>query len=206
LNTCFGILLYFFTKTYLNIFFKAKKKLPLLRQPLLILNGIKSGERILSLKSELYIIFIALFITLFHACTPAPKFTSKKTPAISVKKPPEINQQIYKDLNSTEVLESDTGVASYYADKFNGKITYNGEVYDMYGLTAAHPTFPMGTILRVTNLSNDKSVIIRVNDRMPYRPDRIIDLSLGTAQALDMVEVGITEVRLDVLEWGEGRK
>jgi len=160
----------------------------------------------LAKKRVSYIVLFSLTILVFHACTPAPKFTSKKAPEITKEKPPEINQQTYNDLNDSEVLESVTGIASYYADKFNGRITYNGEVYDMYGLTAAHPTYPMGTILRVTNLSNNESVIIRINDKMPYRPDRIIDLSLGTAQALDMINAGITKVRLDVLEWGKGRE
>jgi len=76
----------------------------------------------------------------------------------------------------------------------------------MYGLSAAHPSYRMGTVVRVTNLSNDKNVIIKINDRMPFRPDRIIDLSLGCAMELDMVNVGITEVKVEVLEWGKGKK
>jgi rare lipoprotein A len=64
----------------------------------------------------------------------------------------------------------------------------------------------MGTILRITNLANKKSIIIPVNDRMPYRPDRIIDLSLGCARELNMVNVGIIDVKLEVLEWGTGKK
>ena len=105
--------------------------------------------------------------------------------------------------NNLSVLETVTGVASYYGDKFNGRLTSNGETYDMYGLTAAHPSYPHNTIIRVTNLNNNKSVVIRVNDRMPKRPDRIIDLSLGTAQALDMVEAGLAKVKLEILKWGE---
>lgn len=76
----------------------------------------------------------------------------------------------------------------------------------MNGLSAAHPTYQMGTVVRVTNLSNEKSVVIKINDRMPFRPDRIIDLSLGCARELDMVNAGITEVKVEVLEWGNGKK
>lgn len=104
---------------------------------------------------------------------------------------------------NTAPLEIVNGVASYYAGKYHGRLTSNGEIYDMYGLTAAHPSYPHETILRVTNLSNNKSVIIRINDRMPKRPDRIIDLSYGTALELDMVEDGITKVKLEILKWGD---
>jgi rare lipoprotein A len=76
----------------------------------------------------------------------------------------------------------------------------------MEGLSAAHPVYQMGTIVRITNLSNNKSVIIPINDRMPSRPDRIIDLSLGCARELNMVNVGMIDVKLEVLEWGTGKK
>ncbi len=103
------------------------------------------------------------------------------------------------------VLLSLEGVASYYADDFNGKLTSNGETYDMHALTAAHRTFPFGTRVRVTNLANDKSVVVRINDRGPFKEGRIIDLSLGAAEALGVIATGTTRVRLDVLEWGNGQ-
>jgi len=137
------------------------------------------------------------------ACGSAPRFTSKES-RFEKRTPLQIdNLDRYKNV---EPLETVTGVASYYADQYDGKITYSGEVYDMYGLSAAHPSYQMGTIVRVTNLYNDKSVIIWINDKMPFRPDRIIDLSLGCAQELDMVNAGIQEVKVEVLEWGKGRK
>lgn len=150
-----------------------------------------------------FCIFIFTILLILPACVSAPRFTSgssrfeDKTPS----RFENLNQ--YKD---AVVLETVIGVASYYADKYNGLITYSGEVYDMYGLSAAHPTYQMGTVVRVTNLSNDKSVIIKINDRMPFRPDRIIDLSLGVARELDMMIVGIMEVKVEVLEWGTGKK
>ncbi len=147
------------------------------------------------------IIFITFIV--LTACGSAPRFTSRETRFEKRTPPPTENLERYYN---TEPLETVTGVASYYADQFDGKITYGGEVYDMYGLSAAHPSYQMGTVVRVTNLYNDKSVIIRINDKMPFRPDRIIDLSLGCAQELDMVNVGIQEVKVEVLEWGKGRK
>jgi len=74
----------------------------------------------------------------------------------------------------------------------------------MYGLTAAHKTFPLNTIIRVTNLSNDKSLILRVNDRGPYIKGRILDCSYGAAKKLDFIKQGTTKVQIDVIEWGDG--
>jgi rare lipoprotein A len=97
------------------------------------------------------------------------------------------------------------GIASYYAHDFHGRLTSNGETYDMHGLTAAHRTFPFGTKVRVTNLVNNLSVIVRINDRGPFVEGRIIDLSLGAATAIQSVESGTVKVRLEVLEWGRGQ-
>lgn len=145
-----------------------------------------------------YFITIVIAVMFITSCSPSVKFSLNRWD--SKPAPPPLEQTHYHDYAP---LETVTGVASYYADKFNGRLTSNGEIYDMYGLTAAHPTYPHGTIIRVTNLGNGKSVVVRINDRMPYRPDRIIDLSLGTAMELDMVEDGLAEVKLEILEWGE---
>lgn len=147
-------------------------------------------------------IILITFISL-TACGSAPRFTSRES-RFEKRTPPQIeNLEQYKN---AEPLETVTGVASFYADQYDGKITYGGDVYDMFGLSAAHPSYQMGTVIRVTNLYNDKSVIIRINDKMPFRPDRIIDLSLGCAKELDMVNIGIQEVKVEVLEWGKGKK
>ena len=74
----------------------------------------------------------------------------------------------------------------------------------MYGLTAAHKTLSLNTIIRVTNLSNDKSLILRVNDRGPYIKGRILDCSYGAAKKLDFIKQGTTKVQIDVIEWGDG--
>ena len=92
------------------------------------------------------------------------------------------------------------GTASWYGSYFQGRATASGEPYDMYDLTAAHPTLPLGSWVRVTNLRNRKSVIVRVNDRGPVVPGRIMDLSYGAAQVLDFRAKGVEKVRLDVVQ------
>jgi rare lipoprotein A len=92
------------------------------------------------------------------------------------------------------------GYASYYAEKFHGKKTASGEIFDMNALTAAHRTLPFGTVCRITNLENNKSVVVRVNDRGPFVKDRILDLSKGASAAIGGIEAGIIKVRIDILD------
>src|SRR5271168_534824 len=92
------------------------------------------------------------------------------------------------------------GTASWYGDNFVGKPTASGEPYDMYDMTAAHLTLPLGSYVRVTNLRNGKAVVVRVNDRGPIVPGRIIDLSYGAAQALQIRQHGLQRVRLDLMK------
>ena len=91
------------------------------------------------------------------------------------------------------------GVASWYGDPFNGRRTSNGEIYDMHAFTAAHRTLPFGAIVRVTNLRNGKQTEVRITDRGPFVANRVIDLSLSAAQAIEMVGPGTAPVRLEVL-------
>ncbi len=91
------------------------------------------------------------------------------------------------------------GTASWYGDYFVGKPTASGEPYNMYDLTAAHPTLPLGSWVKVTNLRNRRVVVVRVNDRGPIVPGRIIDLSYGAAQALEFNGRGLQTVRIDVV-------
>ena len=91
---------------------------------------------------------------------------------------------------------SETGVASYYADKYHGRKTASGERFDMNALTAAHKTLPFGTKVKVTNLENGKSVIVRITDRGPFVKGRVIDLSLAAAKKIDMVKAGVAKVQL----------
>jgi rare lipoprotein A (peptidoglycan hydrolase) len=90
------------------------------------------------------------------------------------------------------------GIASWYGVDFNGRLTASGEVYDMYEMTAAHKTLPLGTVVKVHNLDNGKTVTVKVNDRGPYVAGRVIDLSRKAARALGMREDGTAHVRLEV--------
>jgi len=93
---------------------------------------------------------------------------------------------------------SQEGQASYYADKFHGRSTASGEKYDKTLFTCAHMTLPYGTNLKVTNLENGKKVVVRVNDRGPFSPNRIIDLSRAAAEALDIIVKGVVKVRIEI--------
>lgn len=102
-----------------------------------------------------------------------------------------------------DILEVDEGVASYYHNKFHGRTTANGERYNKRELTAAHRDYPFGTYVRVISMVNGKSVIVRINDRGPFRRARVIDLSRAAAEELDMIHDGLAEVRIEVLSWGD---
>jgi rare lipoprotein A len=92
---------------------------------------------------------------------------------------------------------SATGMASWYGDDFHGRYTANGEVFDMNSISAAHPTLPMPSYVRVTNIKNHKSIVVRVNDRGPYANDRIIDLSVRTAKLLGFYGHGLARVKVE---------
>lgn len=92
------------------------------------------------------------------------------------------------------------GNSSYYAHKFHGRPTASGEIFDMNGLSAAHRELPLGTIIRVTHLGNGKSVTLKVNDRGPFIEGRILDLSLGAARELEMIEEGVAKVMIEIVK------
>lgn len=100
------------------------------------------------------------------------------------------------------LLEESRGEASYYADRFAGQQTASGDIFDPDALTAAHPSLPFGTKVRVTRLGDEqvRTVVVRINDRGPYADDRIVDLSEAAARRIGMIEEGVVEVRIEVLE------
>ena len=114
----------------------------------------------------------------------SPRFTTKET------------------TSGTDGQHQLSGIASYYAEEFQGRKTANGEVYDMHALTAAHRTLPFNTRVRVINLDNQRSVVVRINDRGPFKDDRVIDLSLEAAIKAGIIPNGTAPVRLEVLEPG----
>jgi rare lipoprotein A len=110
-------------------------------------------------------------------------------------KPYTVAGRVYVPEEDTEYREE--GLASWYGDDFHGRLTANGEVFDMASLTAAHPTLPMPCYARVTNLSNGKSLIVRVNDRGPYHGNRLIDVSNRAAELLEFKGNGVAKVRVE---------
>jgi len=141
---------------------------------------------------------------LLYECAPSPRFTStpsstKKTSSSKKSRrstPPKMSANV-------RVGQTYVGIASYYAHDFHGKLTANGETFDMYGITAAHKTLPFNTIVRVTNLDNDKSILVRINDRGPFIPGRMLDLSYGAAKKLGILAPGTAKVRIEIVELGD---
>lgn len=102
-------------------------------------------------------------------------------------------------------LDNPQGMASYYADQYAGETTASGETFDPDAMTAAHPSLPFETVVRVTRVNGaNQSVVVRINDRGPFKDDRIIDLSEAAARKLRMIREGVVEVRLEIVEWPEG--
>lgn len=137
------------------------------------------------IKSFFKIILISGFLLIISACSSTKRFSS-------------VNNSVYNNLGKVEI-----GEASFYADDFNGKKTSSGEIYNMNDFTAAHPTFPFNTIVRVTNLSNNKSVKVRINDRMPDFKGRLIDLSYAAAKNIGMINSGVQKVKIEVIKLGD---
>jgi len=124
-------------------------------------------------------------------CAPSARFSSN-----SIK-----NQNLNRDkYHAGSIIY---GSASYYAEEFHGRKTANGEVFDMYKKSAAHKSLPFNTILKVTNLKNNKIVIVRINDRGPFVKGREIDLSFRAAQDLGMIPEGVARVKIKILEIGK---
>ena len=101
--------------------------------------------------------------------------------------------------------KTQVGIASYYGKKFHKKRTANGEIFNMYKVSAAHKSYPLGTKVRVTNLKNGKSIKLVINDRGPFVKGRIIDLSYKAARKLDFVNQGTVKVRIDVIRLGDNK-
>ncbi len=114
-----------------------------------------------------------------------------------VGKPYNINGRTYVPAENSSYRAE--GIASWYGPDFHGRLTANGEVYDMHGISAAHTTLPLPSYARVTNLDNGRSIVVRINDRGPYARNRVIDLSIGTAKALKFYGHGLARVRVEYL-------
>lgn len=129
---------------------------------------------------------------------PAPSKAPAQKPAQKPQKPYSIGGETYRPLASAHGFVEE-GLASWYGKDFHGRKTANGEVYDMYGMTAAHKILPFNTDVLVTNLENGKSVTVRVNDRGPFIRGRVIDLTHTAAAAIDMIGPGVARVRVEAV-------
>ena len=154
------------------------------------------------MKSNILIYTIVISSTFFN-CSNAPRYY--KSDNTNVNRPSKKISKSGKENKSKGHRKIIKGISSFYAEDFHGKLTANGEVYDMYGLTAAHKTMPLNTICRVTNLENNKSLILRINDTGPYIKGRILDCSYGAAKKLDFINQGTTKVKIEVIEWGDDK-
>lgn len=136
---------------------------------------------------------------------PTHTFPRETRPIAKVPSPPETEQAppIARIPAPSQPTMMETGLASWYGPKFHGKLTASGEVFNQEKFTAAHPTLPWGSTVKVTNLDNGKSVDVRINDRGPFGKGRIIDVSRAAARALGMVGRGITAVRVEWLSDSE---
>ena len=129
---------------------------------------------------------------------PAPVATTR--PAAPARRPAPVKVAPAPEPKPEVVRFPQYGVASFYAHKFHGRKTANGERYDMHGISAAHRTLPLGTTVRVVNLKNGRSVECRINDRGPYIDGRVIDMSLGAAKKLGMVHHGLADVMIEIVK------
>ena len=144
---------------------------------------------------------LTVILALVAACTVSPRYPAPSPtddPVVRNLPPPSSSTDSQRSVSTEGAYQ--VGYASYYAHKFHGRQTANGEIFDMYGLSAAHRELPLGTVIRVTHLGNGRSLTLRINDRGPFIPGRILDLSLGAAQKLDMVEEGVAEIRIDIVK------
>lgn len=142
-------------------------------------------------------VFLALLALL--GCAPAPIYHGKSVKETVAASPKNDSVKRNDDPPAEWPLTTTTGIASYYGKEFHGRKTANGETFDMNAMTAAHRTLPFGTIVRVTNLANDQSVTVRINDRGPFIKGRIIDLSYGAAKSIDLLSIG--QVKIEVIKY-----
>ncbi len=138
---------------------------------------------------------VIVYLLLFLACSHTNS-TRRSLADESLKR-----EDLRVDRRAEQTYDTFYGNASFYAGKFHGRQTASGEIYDMYQLTAAHRTLPFGTVCRVTNLENKRSVTVRVNDRGPFVDGRVMDLSLEAANQLGSIQDGVIRVRVEILSY-----
>ncbi len=144
-------------------------------------------------------IFVIILLGLLTACNRHERHAYRAdAPPGSVQKPYTVHGERYEPLSSHEGFVQ-SGIASWYGSDFHGKKTSNGETYDMHAMTSAHKTLPLGVYVKVTNRSNGRDTVVRINDRGPFVVGRIIDLSYSAAKELRVVEGGTAPVKIEAL-------
>ena len=145
--------------------------------------------------SRMLVLALAALILLLSGCGTK----SWRTGGVAGSKPYTIRGKTYYPLQSARGFIEE-GIASWYGPGFHGKRTANGEIYDMHAMTAAHKILPLGSIVRVVNKNNGRSLVLRINDRGPFVDDRVIDLSRAAAEKLDVVNKGTAPVRITAID------
>jgi len=148
---------------------------------------------------------VSILAVVSLGAAPGPKGSGSKDTQGTTPKPAAQAAKAVTSVKPKSYPPYQVGTASWYGEYFEGRATASGEPFHMYDLTAAHPTLPLGTWVRVTNLSNGRRTFVRINDRGPIIPGRIIDLSYSAAQALAFQEKGLQQVRLDLVSAQEAQ-
>ena len=163
------------------------------------------------------LLLICLFVIFIINCASSPRYHSgnvrpqkksiskKSVPQKTLSKRIEVGEVDKSNVSLMTIQRKKSAVltSSYYGSKFHGRPTANGEIFNMYGKTAAHKELPLGTILKVTYLKTGKSVKVTVNDRGPYIVGRDLDLSYGAAKKIGLTADGVGKVKVTVIQWGE---
>jgi len=155
------------------------------------------GKNATFFSSVTFLVVFAFFLFLFHGCATvkSPPVKPKTSPTF---RPYKVMGKLYQPLYDAKDFVQ-VGKASWYGKKFHGRKTANGEIYDMYAISAAHKTLPIGTYVRVHNLLNNKKIVVRINDRGPFVRGRIIDLSYAAAKKIGIVKSGTAKVKIVAL-------
>ncbi len=149
-------------------------------------------------------LWLCAFVLALGGCVPIRQYVPARLSSAGSTAPSGAQYESpddFKNLGNDAWKNEMEGIASWYGEEFNGRLTASGEVYDMYKMTAAHKTLPLGTVVKVTNEDNGKTVEVTINDRGPYVKGRIIDLSKTAGRAIGMREAGTARVKLEVVSW-----
>jgi len=148
-------------------------------------------------------LILALFSLFLASCTPAPMYRGDRGSNATARRAASAVSSGLEPAESFRVGQVLTGEASYYGPGFHGKLTANGETYNQNDMTCAHKTLPFNTKLRITLTATGKSVVVRVNDRGPYKRNRMLDLSVEAARRLGLTEMGTGEIKAQIISLGE---